>query len=151
MAAGDEGTVRVVAAVGEGFADDGGAGGAGGGGHFGFIAADDGKRFIDRANCVDHDFGKRSVLVCIVVERAVRFYVMQLAGDVAQRRDLFDERGAQGFCYNGGRLASAAAPFAIGAASKTHNFAVVITCAALFFAIGAVLVWLLPETKGTEL
>src|SRR5437764_695128 len=72
----------------------------------------------------------------------------------AMLAELFPTRiraGAQGFCYNGGRLASAAAPFAIGAASKGHNFAVVITCAALFFAVGAVLVWLLPETKGTEL
>jgi MFS family permease len=72
----------------------------------------------------------------------------------AMLAELFPTRiraGAQGFCYNGGRLASAAAPFAIGAATKTHNFAVVITCAALFFTVGAVLVWLLPETKGTEL
>jgi len=72
----------------------------------------------------------------------------------AMLAELFPTRiraGAQGFCYNGGRLASAAAPFAIGAASKTHNFAVVITGAALFFAVGGVLVWLLPETKGTEL
>ena len=72
----------------------------------------------------------------------------------AMLAELFPTRiraGAQGFCYNGGRLASAAAPFAIGAASKGHNFAVVITCAALFFAVGGVLVWLLPETKGTEL
>lgn len=72
----------------------------------------------------------------------------------AMLAELFPTRiraGAQGFCYNGGRLASAAAPFAIGAASKTHSFALVITCAALFFAVGGVLVWLLPETKGTEL
>lgn len=72
----------------------------------------------------------------------------------AMLAELFPTRiraGAQGFCYNGGRLASAAAPFAIGAASKTHSFAVVITCAAFFFALGGILVWLLPETKGAEL
>ncbi len=72
----------------------------------------------------------------------------------AMLAELFPTRiraGAQGFCYNGGRLASAAAPFAIGAASKGHNFAVVITCAAMFFIVGAALVWLLPETKGAEL
>jgi MFS family permease len=72
----------------------------------------------------------------------------------AMLAELFPTRiraGAQGFCYNGGRLASAAAPFAIGFASKTYNFALVITCAAAFFAVGGVLVWLLPETKGTEL
>ncbi len=59
--------------------------------------------------------------------------------------------GAQGFCYNGGRLASAAAPLLIGKASQTYSFALVITCAALFFALGGILVWLLPETKGAEL
>jgi MFS family permease len=72
----------------------------------------------------------------------------------AMLAELFPTRiraGAQGFCYNGGRLASAAAPFAIGAASKTYSFALVITCAALFFALGGALVWLLPETKGTAL
>jgi MFS family permease len=72
----------------------------------------------------------------------------------AMLAELFPTRiraSAQGFCYNGGRLASAAAPFAIGAATKTHSFAIVIACAALFFLLGAVLVWLLPETKGAEL
>jgi sugar phosphate permease len=72
----------------------------------------------------------------------------------AMLAELFPTRiraGAQGFCYNGGRLASAAAPFAIGAATKTHGFSIVIACASLFFALGAVLVWLLPETKGAEL
>lgn len=72
----------------------------------------------------------------------------------AMLAELFPTRiraGAQGFCYNGGRLASAAAPFAIGAATKTHAFSIVIACASLFFALGAMLVWLLPETKGAEL
>jgi MFS family permease len=72
----------------------------------------------------------------------------------AMLAELFPTRiraGAQGFCYNGGRLASAAAPLLIGKASQTYGFALVITCAALFFALGGVLVWLLPETKGAEL
>lgn len=72
----------------------------------------------------------------------------------AMLAELFPTRiraGAQGFCYNGGRIASAAAPFAIGRATQAHSFAVVITCAALFFALGGILVWLLPETKGAEL
>jgi MFS family permease len=72
----------------------------------------------------------------------------------AMLAELFPTRiraGAQGFCYNGGRLASAAAPLLIGKASQTYSFALVITCAALFFALGGILVWLLPETKGAEL
>jgi MFS family permease len=72
----------------------------------------------------------------------------------AMLAELFPTRiraSAQGFCYNGGRLASAAAPFAIGAFAATHGLAAVIASAAIFFALGGALVWLLPETKGTAL
>jgi MFS family permease len=72
----------------------------------------------------------------------------------AMLAELFPTRiraSAQGFCYNGGRLASAAAPFAIGAFAATHGLAAVIASAAIFFALGGALVWLLPETKGTTL
>jgi MFS family permease len=72
----------------------------------------------------------------------------------AMLAELFPTRiraGAQGFCYNGGRMASAIGTYAIGKFSITHSFAVVITGAALFFALGAILVWLLPETKGAPL
>ena len=68
--------------------------------------------------------------------------------------ELFPTRirgSAQGFCYNGGRFASAAAPYAIGAASATHGLGLVISAASIFFALGAALIWLLPETKGAEL
>ncbi|MEK6374334.1 MAG: MFS transporter [Acidobacteriota bacterium] len=72
----------------------------------------------------------------------------------AMLAELFPTRiraSAQGFCYNSGRLASAAAPYAIGAAAATHGLAAVIAAAAFFFALGGALVWLLPETKGAEL
>jgi MFS family permease len=72
----------------------------------------------------------------------------------AMLAELFPTRiraSAQGFCYNGGRLASAVAPFAIGAFAATHGLAAVIASAAIFFALGGALVWLLPETKGTAL
>lgn len=58
---------------------------------------------------------------------------------------------AQGFCYNGGRFASALATYAVGAAATRYGFGSVIAGDAMFFALGAVLIWLLPETKGTEL
>ncbi len=58
---------------------------------------------------------------------------------------------AQGFCYNSGRLLSAAAPFGIGTFAQQYGFASVIASAAFFFAVGGALVWLLPETKGAEL
>lgn len=58
---------------------------------------------------------------------------------------------AQGFCYNVGRLASAAAPFLIGFAAETVGLGLAIAVNSLFFAVAGVLVWLLPETKGTDL
>jgi sugar phosphate permease len=72
----------------------------------------------------------------------------------AMLAELFPTRirgSAQGFCYNSGRVASAFAPIAIGAAAQGHAFAAVISAAAAFFGVGAVLVWLLPETRGAEL
>ena len=72
----------------------------------------------------------------------------------AMLAELFPTRfraSAQGFCYNGGRLASAAAPLAIGAAAQRHGLGTAIAVDALFFAVAAVLIWLLPETKGSEL
>lgn len=62
---------------------------------------------------------------------------------------------AQGFCYNVGRLASAAAPFAIGRMADTHSstggLGLAIAVTGLFYAVAGALVWLLPETKGTDL
>src|SRR5438132_269132 len=68
--------------------------------------------------------------------------------------ELFPTRfraSAQGFCYNAGRLASSAAPFAIGAAAQRHGLGSAIAVDALFFLVAAVLIWFLPETKGAEL
>ncbi len=58
---------------------------------------------------------------------------------------------AQGFCYNAGRLASAAAPLLIGRAAPKYGLGAAIAFDALFFALGGVLIWLLPETRGQEL
>ena len=58
---------------------------------------------------------------------------------------------AQGFCYNIGRLASAAAPYFIGVAAEKQGLGWALALTSLFFGLGGGLVWLLPETKGTEL
>jgi MFS family permease len=58
---------------------------------------------------------------------------------------------AQGFCYNAGRLVSAAAPFAIGMAAATRGLGTAIAINASFFALAGALIWLLPETRGTDL
>lgn len=72
----------------------------------------------------------------------------------AMLAELFPTRiraSAQGFCYNAGRLVSAGAPYAIGAAATKYGLGFSIACDAIFFALGALLIWLLPETRGTEL
>lgn len=58
---------------------------------------------------------------------------------------------AQGFCYNAGRLASAAAPVIIGSAAPRYGLGAALAADAVFFALGGVLIWLLPETRGREL
>jgi MFS family permease len=57
----------------------------------------------------------------------------------------------QGFCYNAGRLAAAAAPFAIGLAADAVGLGAALAVNALFFALAGALVWMLPETRGMEL
>jgi MFS family permease len=100
-------------------------------------------------------FHARSVATLLVVGPLVGYFAhgyFSLFG--AMLAELFPTRirgSAQGFCYNAGRLASAAAPFAIGAAAAKHGLGTAIAVDALFFAVGAVLIWLLPETKGAEL
>jgi MFS family permease len=58
---------------------------------------------------------------------------------------------AQGFCYNGGRFASAITTYGIGAAAASRGLGASISVVALLFGLGAILIWLLPETRGTEL
>lgn len=58
---------------------------------------------------------------------------------------------AQGFCYNVGRLASAAAPFAIGFAADRSGMRAALGVNALFFALAGIVIWLLPETRGRDL
>jgi MFS family permease len=70
----------------------------------------------------------------------------------AMLSELFPTRiraSAQGFCYNTGRFAAAASTYGIGA--TTYGLGTSIAAVALLFGLGAILIWLLPETKGTEL
>jgi len=100
-------------------------------------------------------FGARSAWTLLLIGPLVGYFAhgyFSLFG--AMLAELFPTRiraSAQGFCYNFGRLASAAAPYAIGAAATKHGLGFSIAADAVFFALGAVLIWLLPETKGTEL
>ena len=58
---------------------------------------------------------------------------------------------AQGFTYNIGRVASAAAPWAVGSLAQTHGFGAALTLSSAAFVLAAV-VWIwIPETRGAEL
>ena len=58
---------------------------------------------------------------------------------------------AQGFTYNIGRLASAAAPFAVGSVAATHGFGLAFAVTAVAF-VAAAICWIwIPETRGTAL
>ena len=100
-------------------------------------------------------FGARSPFTLLIIGPLVGYFAhgyFSVFG--AMLAELFPTRiraSAQGFCYNAGRLASAAAPLAIGAAAQKHGLGPAIAVDALFFAVGAVLIWMLPETKGAEL
>ena len=58
---------------------------------------------------------------------------------------------AQGFTYNIGRVASAAAPYAVGSLAQTHGFGPALTmCSAAFVLAAVAWIWI-PETRGRPL
>jgi MFS family permease len=58
---------------------------------------------------------------------------------------------AQGFTYNIGRIASAAAPFAVGSLAETHGFQTALATTSAAFLLAA-LAWIwIPETRGRAL
>ena len=58
---------------------------------------------------------------------------------------------AAGFCYNFGRIASAAAPYTIGRLAETSGFAVAFTATGAAFLLAAVAWIWIPETRNREL
>lgn len=128
---------------------------------FGFIADRFGRRpsftfFMVAAAIVVpvFAFGARSPITLITIGPLVGYFghgYFSLFG--AMLAELFPTNiraTAQGFCYNAGRIVSAAAPYTIGAlASRRLNLGLAVD--ALFFALGAIFIWLLPETRGSEL
>lgn len=100
-------------------------------------------------------FGARSPVTLLVIGPLVGYfahgYFSIFGALLAELFPTHMRASAQGFCYNGGRLISAAAPYAIGAAAARYGLGFSIAVDALFFAVGGALVWLLPETRGREL
>ena len=59
--------------------------------------------------------------------------------------------GAQGFTYNLGRIASAAAPWAVGTLAQSHGYGAALSLSSLAFLLAA-FVWIwIPETRGRQL
>jgi MFS family permease len=58
---------------------------------------------------------------------------------------------AQGFTYNLGRVASAAAPFTVGSLAASRGFGAAFAVAGAAFLLGAVAWTWIPETQGREL
>jgi len=58
---------------------------------------------------------------------------------------------AQGFTYNTGRIASAAAPFAVGSLADKHGFSAAFPLAAFAFLLAAILWFWIPETLRAKL
>jgi MFS family permease len=58
---------------------------------------------------------------------------------------------AQGFTYNVGRLASAAAPFAVGSLAQTRGFQAALLLTSLAFVLAAAAWTFIPETRGRRL
>src|SRR5262249_18137771 len=57
---------------------------------------------------------------------------------------------AAGFCYNFGRIASAAAPYTVGKAAETSGFGVAFAIAGAAFLLAAVAWIWIPENKNRE-
>ena len=58
---------------------------------------------------------------------------------------------AQGLTYNIGRIASAAAPFAVGTLAQTHGFGAALSICSAAFLLAAVFWLWIPETRGRQL
>jgi MFS family permease len=57
----------------------------------------------------------------------------------------------QGFCYGGGRLLSALAPFTVGVLAQVYDLGSALALSSAFFLLGAFLILLLPNTAGARL
>lgn len=58
---------------------------------------------------------------------------------------------AQGFTYNIGRVASAAAPWIVGGLTETHGFPAALSLTAAGYALAAMFWFFIPETAGREI
>jgi MFS family permease len=97
----------------------------------------------------------RSPLVLLVLGPFVAFFgTGYYTGFGAVTAEIYDTRiraTGQGFTYNTGRIASAAAPFTIGSLAQTNGFGSAFALLALVFVLAASFWFWIPETKGRTL
>jgi MFS family permease len=75
-------------------------------------------------------------------------------GFAAVTAEIYDTRvrsTAQGFTYNAGRVASAAAPFTVGSLAQKYGFGAAFAVGAISFLLAAFFWIWIPETKGRRL
>jgi MFS family permease len=97
----------------------------------------------------------RDPIVLLVLGPFVAFFgTGYYTGFGAVTAEIFPTRiraTAQGFCYNMGRIASAAAPIIVGSLAQTRGFGAAFATAAVAFLVAAAWWIVIPETRGREL
>jgi MFS family permease len=58
---------------------------------------------------------------------------------------------AHGLCYSAGRGISALEPLTIGSIADRRGIGTTLACTSVFYIVGALMIYLLPETKGRVL
>jgi len=97
----------------------------------------------------------RAPLVLLVLGPFVAFFATgYFSGFGAVTAELYptDIRAtAQGFTYNLGRIASAAAPYTVGTLAQTRGFDIALSTTSVAFLLAAVMWFWIPETRGRKL
>jgi predicted MFS family arabinose efflux permease len=97
----------------------------------------------------------RAPLVLLLLGPFVAFfgtgYFSGLGALVAELYPTTVRATAAGFCYNFGRIASAAAPYTVGRVAQTRGFGLAFAIAGAAFLLAAVAWIWIPETKNREL
>ncbi|HEY7208667.1 MAG TPA: MFS transporter [Bryobacteraceae bacterium] len=108
--------------------------------------------YLASASCVLFIYSvTRSSLILFLLGPLVAFFgTGHFAGLGVATAEIYETRiraTAQGFTYNVGRIASAAAPFTVGSWAATRGFPSAFRLAAIFFALAA-FIWIwIPETR----
>ncbi|MCA1561298.1 MAG: MFS transporter [Acidobacteria bacterium] len=128
---------------------------------FGFISDSIGRKrayvlyTVAAAGLISVYISVRSPLALLVLGPFVAFFATgYFSGFGAVTAEIYPTRiraTAQGFTYNIGRLASAAAPFAVGTLAQTRGFQAALSLTSIAFLLAAAMWIFIPETRGRRL